>query len=444
MVRAAMKSVVHDRDLKVALNIDPPRDLQELMAVADKYVNNEESFAMERELELAKVPKKWKDETRSNNSHTKPPRSDNRQSQSSSRAPSQQFERYNYTPLNTSIANVLYEIRGKEYLQWPQKMKGTGRKRNTRKYCHYHDDHGHMTDECYNLKNEIERLAELGRVDKYLLNPRNNGSSRKSEVQKTPGPSNLIQPTIRHDQARQISEVRQSPDVRTDTPLIVAGSSDVIVGGLASGGPTIFGQKAYAAKIHAVGASAILSDSTYNEEQIVFSEKDYEKVHLPHDDAVVVHLIIANYNVSNVLIDTGSSVNILHYDAFKEMHLGMVRLVPVEWSIYGFSGGSILIEGRIDLPVTFGTEPCQKTIMQTFLVVKVPSTYNAIIGRPTLKKLEAVVSTPHLKVKFPMKAGVGEVRGDQERARNCYVDYAKVVKKGKGIPPNSRYRPMFG
>ncbi|XP_077210575.1 uncharacterized protein LOC143846052 [Tasmannia lanceolata] len=48
MVRATMKSAVHYRNLKIALNIDPPRDFQELMAVADKYVNNEEPFAMER------------------------------------------------------------------------------------------------------------------------------------------------------------------------------------------------------------------------------------------------------------------------------------------------------------------------------------------------------------------------------------------------------------
>ncbi|XP_077249232.1 uncharacterized protein LOC143888687 [Tasmannia lanceolata] len=108
------------------------------------------------------------------------------------------------------------------------------------------------------------------------------------------------------------------------------------------------------------------------------------------------------------------------------MLLGMDRLIPVEWSIYGFSGGSIRIEGRIYLPLTLGTEPHQKTIMQTFLVVKVPSTYNTIIGRLALNQLEAVVSTPHFKIKFSTKSRVGEVR-----ARNCYVDYVKVVKKAK-------------
>ncbi|XP_077232280.1 uncharacterized protein LOC143868152 [Tasmannia lanceolata] len=414
MVRGAMKSAVHHRDLKVALSIDPPLDLQELMAVADKYVNNEESFTMERELELVKAPEKRKEEARSNNGQAKLPRSDNRQSQSGNRAPSQQFKRYNYTPLNTSVANILYEIHGKENLQWPPKMKGTGRKRNTSKYCHFHGDHGHTTDDRYNLKSEIKKLVGLGCVDKYLLNLKNNGPSHKSEVPKMLGPSNPTQSTVGTEQTRQISEVRQPLDIRTNASLRIAGNIDVIAGGLASGGPTITGQKAYAAQIHAVEAPAkkLRLDSTDSEEQIVFTKKDYDDVHLPHDDAIVVRLIIANFNVSKVMIDTGNSVNILHYNAFKEMHLELYRLTPVEWSISRFFSGSIRIEGRIDLPVTFGTESHQKTIMQTFLVVKVPSTYNAIIGCPALNKLEAVVSTPHLKIKFLTKAGVGEVRGD--------------------------------
>ncbi|XP_077219717.1 uncharacterized protein LOC143853905 [Tasmannia lanceolata] len=69
--------------------------------------------------------------------------------------------------------------------------------------------------------------------------------------------------------------------------------------------------------------------------------------------------------------------------------------------------------------------------MQAFLVVKVPSTYNAIVGRPALNKLEVVVSTHHLKIKFPTKVGVGGVQGDKEKARNCYADYAQVIKIAK-------------
>ena len=49
-----------------------------------------------------------------------------------------------------------------------------------------------------------------------------------------------------------------------------------------------------------------------------------------------------------------------------------------------------------------------------------PSSYNVIIGRPTLNKWKATTSTYCLKVKFPTDNGVGEVKGDQVLARECY------------------------
>ncbi|GAV86480.1 hypothetical protein CFOL_v3_29910 [Cephalotus follicularis] len=65
----------------------------------------------------------------------------------------------------------------------------------------------------------------------------------------------------------------------------------------------------------------------------------------------------------------------------------------------------------------------------TFLVVDTPSPYNAIIGHPCLNLLEAIVSTRHLVMKFPMRFGVGEVRGDQQVARQCYKTV--VMDNGK-------------
>ena len=78
-------------------------------------------------------------------------------------------------------------------------------------------------------------------------------------------------------------------------------------------------------------------------------------------------------------------------------------------------------EGSIDLPFTAGEPPCQITLIVSFLVVRCPSTYNAIIGRPTLNNLRAVTSTYHLKVKFPTPAGPGVLRGNQYQARQCYA-----------------------
>nr|XP_023920863.1 uncharacterized protein LOC112032326 [Quercus suber] len=64
--------------------------------------------------------------------------------------------------------------------------------------------------------------------------------------------------------------------------------------------------------------------------------------------------------------------------------------------------------------------PPPVTNKHNFLVVDSPSSYNVIIGRPTLNRWKAATSTYCLKVKFPIEQGVGEIRGDQVLARECY------------------------
>ena len=62
----------------------------------------------------------------------------------------------------------------------------------------------------------------------------------------------------------------------------------------------------------------------------------------------------------------------------------------------------------------------QLTRQLDFLVVDCPLSYNVIIGGPTLNRWKATTSTYCLKVKFPTNSGVGEVKGDQVLARECY------------------------
>ena len=89
--------------------------------------------------------------------------------------------------------------------------------------------------------------------------------------------------------------------------------------------------------------------------------------------------------------------------------------------LVGFTGDKVCPVGIITLPITIGTYPKQVFKTVDFLIVDCPSAYNAIIGRPTLNRLRAVTSTYHLLVKFPTEHGVGEVRGDQIVARECYL-----------------------
>ncbi|KAL0373374.1 UNVERIFIED_CONTAM: hypothetical protein Sradi_3253100 [Sesamum radiatum] len=55
----------------------------------------------------------------------------------------------------------------------------------------------------------------------------------------------------------------------------------------------------------------------------------------------------------------------------------------------------------------------------------IPPSYNLILGRPALNTSHVVVSTYHMKLKFLVGDGVGEVRGDQYTVRKCYVEAIK-------------------
>ena len=72
------------------------------------------------------------------------------------------------------------------------------------------------------------------------------------------------------------------------------------------------------------------------------------------------------------------------------------------------------------MTVTVGAYPKQLTHQLDFLMVNCLSSYNVIIGRPTLNRWKSATSTYCLKVKFPTENGVGEVKGIQVLAREFY------------------------
>ena len=59
-----------------------------------------------------------------------------------------------------------------------------------------------------------------------------------------------------------------------------------------------------------------------DEQAITFTDKDVERIHHPHDDAIVITLLITDYTTRKVIVDNGSLANILYYPAFQQMRLG--------------------------------------------------------------------------------------------------------------------------
>ena len=154
---------------------------------------------------------------------------------------------------------------------------------------------------------------------------------------------------------------------------------------------------------------------------IRFSEEDARRLHHPHDDALVVSLQVGDYNMHQVLVENGSSANILYYPTFQQMRIDRERLSPTNTPLIGFGGTRVFPLGVITISITAGNYPQQITRDVTILVVDCSSAYNAILGWPTLNSLKAATSTYHLMIKFLIEYGVGELHGSQVAARECYI-----------------------
>ena len=143
-----------------------------------------------------------------------------------------------------------------------------------------------------------------------------------------------------------------------------------------------------------------------DEQAITFIDKDAERVHHPHDDAIVITLLTADYTTRMVLVDNGSSTDILYYPTFQQMRLGRDQLRLVNSPLVGFKGMKVQPVGTITLPMVVGAYPQQITKEVNFLVVDCSSSYNAIIGKPISNSWKPVTSTYHLSVKFPIEYGI--------------------------------------
>ncbi|GAV73726.1 hypothetical protein CFOL_v3_17209, partial [Cephalotus follicularis] len=117
-----------------------------------------------------------------------------------------------------------------------------------------------------------------------------------------------------------------------------------------------------------------------DEEVISFSEVDYEGVRLPHYDPVVVTLLVELFTMKRILIDSGSSTDILYKHVFDHLRIPTDQLKLVKTLLVGFAGEMVHPLGSIDMFVVAGTAPRQTQVQMTFLVVDTPSPYNAIIG----------------------------------------------------------------
>ncbi|KAF8077512.1 hypothetical protein N665_1031s0002 [Sinapis alba] len=157
--------------------------------------------------------------------------------------------------------------------------------------------------------------------------------------------------------------------------------------------------------------------------QIVFSAEDAISVHSPHNDPLLVELGIRRCNVTKVLIDTGSSVDLIFQETLDKMGIDLCDMKPSTRSLTGFNGSSKIMLGTIRLPVY----ACGVVRTVKFSVISAKAHYNVILGTPWIHSMKAVALTYHQCVKFPGSEGkIQTLRGDQQAARDLLIATVKL------------------
>ncbi|GAU41894.1 hypothetical protein TSUD_170050 [Trifolium subterraneum] len=356
-----------------------------------------------------------------------------------------------HTPLNAPRDRILSEISSAEFksagIRFPKQLP-TKPNVDKKKFCRFHKIYGHVTEDCVHLKDAIEILIQKGYARQYIDGqPRtaNNNAPRQNQLVVDPASPE------QHDEeanrviggvALAISRPEDFLPLPTDEEkgaldylaAHLDGSWENFPGALViSGGGfnliTIgsikrkFDELEKASPVEEIKITEVKESSVplaFYREEVPGGSPNFQ---IP----LLVRAKMANFDVRRILVDQGSSCDIMYSGLFKVLQLTEENLVPYVGSdLQGFNGSTTKPWGYVDLIVTFGENKAMKSVKVKFLVVDCSSLYNCIIGRPTLAELFAVSSTIHLKLKYYTKDGqVATINGDIEAAWRCFEAASK-------------------
>nr|XP_023903739.1 uncharacterized protein LOC112015557 [Quercus suber] len=274
-------------------------------------------------------------------------------------------------------------------------MGGDPSRRNQNLYCTYHKDKGYTTEQCRVLKDHLGQLAKAGYLKEFVVGTGDQRTEQGAPQRGNPLPPPLGIIEVIHVPQRSMAAARKKGVM---TVVLVERGSDVHPPGK---------------KVKCTG------------EPITFSDNDLEGTVQLHDDALVVATKIGGFLVKRVMIDQGSRADVMYLDLFRGLGLRSGDLSKYSTPLVGFDGKVVIPEGKISLSVNMEG----KEVLVTFIVMASFSPYIAILGRPWIHAMGAVLSTLHVKVKFPTEHAIAVVRGSQQTARQCLVAIANWKKE---------------
>ncbi|XP_016177679.1 uncharacterized protein LOC107619966 [Arachis ipaensis] len=206
--------------------------------------------------------------------------------------------------------DIIKEILNLKLIKPPRKAgnypdsKGTDRS----KYCSFHQKHGHNIDDCVIAKDLLERLTRQGHLDKYI----------SGHMQRRAPPSGDQSSVTQHGQDRPNNS---HPELPTRT-------INCISGGFAGGGATSSARKRSYQAIFSISADQSQQQPLPTSPQITFQTADHDNSVANLDDPVVISLQLGDLLVKKVLLDPGSSADVLFYSTLQKMKLSNNVIQP--------------------------------------------------------------------------------------------------------------------
>ncbi|XP_074363494.1 uncharacterized protein LOC141704042 [Apium graveolens] len=237
----------------------------------------------------------------------------------------------NYTPLAASIDHIFEVNKDRGIFKKPYRLTS------------FHESTVHDTHECRHLKDEIEELIKARYLGEWIDKVKwRRGNDDKWRDERHP---------------TQAEDVEKTAEVKFQR----AGSIQAIFGGhpFIGNSNRALERNAREARHPPLTNIHSLEDrppKIFKGESadITFRERESRWVHHPHNDALVITMLIGEMNVHRVFLDNGSSANILYYSTYKKLGFPDSDMYFEDAHIYGFTGEAVRVMGSVRLPVTLG------------------------------------------------------------------------------------------
>jgi hypothetical protein len=176
----------------------------------------------------------------------------------------------------------------------------------------------------------------------------------------------------------------------------------------------------------------------WSDKPITFDQGDHpNRVPSPGKYPLVVNTVIGNVRLTKVLMDGGSSLNIIYAKTLGLLQIDLSTIRAGAEPFHGIIPGKrVQPLGQLDLPVYFGTPSnfWKETLM--FEVVGFRGTYHVVLGRPYYAKFMVVPNYTYLKLKMSGPNGVITFGSTYRHVYECEVEcveYAEALAESEAL-----------